>query len=191
CQEAEEYNKTLPDKIKYPTYQSPETWHSKLINTKEITQLLQQKTEECHAGTTEELTLDNLNIQEEPEQTAQIQGSLEKLTDISEKEFSGNEREEIQKVTRKNFEKIFPKHYILITKNSEYTTRKGTRIDDVVFDEKNKTFLVFEYKSKKDKGHFEQAKGYSATLSEGIEQERLLREVERVTGKRLESRNIK
>lgn len=118
-------------------------------------------------------------------------GSLEKLTDISEKEFPGNEREEIQKVTRKNFEKIFPKRYILITKNSEYTTRKGTRIDDVAFDEKDKTFLVFEYKSKKDKGHFEQARSYLATLSYSAEQERLLREVERITGKRLESRNIK
>ncbi|CAG8650157.1 1257_t:CDS:2, partial [Cetraspora pellucida] len=29
------------DEIKYPTYHSPETWHSKPINTKQITQLLQ------------------------------------------------------------------------------------------------------------------------------------------------------
>src|SRR5437762_3150208 len=35
--EAEEYNKTIPDEDKYPTYQTKETvWHSKLINTKEI-----------------------------------------------------------------------------------------------------------------------------------------------------------
>ncbi|CAG8456668.1 7227_t:CDS:2 [Scutellospora calospora] len=29
------------DEIKYPTYHSQETWHSKPINTKQITQLLQ------------------------------------------------------------------------------------------------------------------------------------------------------
>ncbi|KLL04444.1 MAG: hypothetical protein MRERV_22c037 [Mycoplasmataceae bacterium RV_VA103A] len=42
-QEAEKHNKTLPDEIKYPTYQSQEVWHSKPINTKEITQLLASK----------------------------------------------------------------------------------------------------------------------------------------------------
>ncbi|CFW92820.1 putative Non-specific protein-tyrosine kinase [endosymbiont DhMRE of Dentiscutata heterogama] len=40
-EEAEEYNQTLPDEIKYPTYHSQEVWHSKPINTKQITQLLQ------------------------------------------------------------------------------------------------------------------------------------------------------
>jgi len=65
-QETEKHNQTLPDKIKYPTYHSPETWHSRLINTKRITELYQ-------ASKDLELTLDSLNIQEEPEQTSHIE----------------------------------------------------------------------------------------------------------------------
>ncbi|CAG8812325.1 19499_t:CDS:2, partial [Racocetra persica] len=40
-EEAKNHNKTLPDEIKHPTYHSSETWHSKPINTKQITKLLQ------------------------------------------------------------------------------------------------------------------------------------------------------
>ena len=67
-QEAESWNETLPEEIKYPTYHSSEVWHSKPINTQQITDLL----------TSQGLTLDlgSLNIQnpqEESSTQAQIQ----------------------------------------------------------------------------------------------------------------------
>ncbi|KLL05309.1 MAG: hypothetical protein MRERV_2c031 [Mycoplasmataceae bacterium RV_VA103A] len=40
-EEAEKHNQTLPYEVKFPTYQSQETWHSKKIDTKEITRQLQ------------------------------------------------------------------------------------------------------------------------------------------------------
>ena len=44
--EVEKYNKTLSEEVKYPNYQTKETvWHSKLINTKQITELLQNSPE--------------------------------------------------------------------------------------------------------------------------------------------------
>jgi serine/threonine protein kinase len=67
-QEAEDFNKTLPEEIKYPTYHSAEVWHSKPINTQQITDLL------TSPGIT--LELDNLSIQDPQEQSshqAQIQ----------------------------------------------------------------------------------------------------------------------
>ncbi|KLL02682.1 MAG: hypothetical protein MRECE_53c001 [Mycoplasmataceae bacterium CE_OT135] len=69
-QEAEEYNKTLPENIKFPDYQKKihkgATYHSKLLPTKEITQLLQKlKTSEQSWGSKNiELTLNNLNLDE-------------------------------------------------------------------------------------------------------------------------------
>ena len=54
--EAEAFNKTLPWKIEFPTYHSSEIWHSKPINTKQITNLLTSQ-----AVT---LELDNLSIQD-------------------------------------------------------------------------------------------------------------------------------
>jgi hypothetical protein len=64
-QAAESWNKTLPEEIKYPTYHSLEVWHSKPINTQQITELL----------TSPGLTLDlgSLSIQEESSTQAQIQ----------------------------------------------------------------------------------------------------------------------
>ena len=72
CLEAEALNQALLTEIKSPAYKlHPQAvYHSKAINTKRITELLQQqKTEECHTNFSEELTLninlDELNIQEE------------------------------------------------------------------------------------------------------------------------------
>lgn len=56
-QEAEKHNKTLPNKIKYPTYHSQEVWHSKPINTKRIIELYQ-------ASKDLELDLNNFNLEE-------------------------------------------------------------------------------------------------------------------------------
>jgi hypothetical protein len=51
---------------------------SKPIDTKKITQRLrQQKTEEQHIGGTEELTLDNLNIQENTQEQSSLQAQIQ------------------------------------------------------------------------------------------------------------------
>jgi len=64
--ETEKHNQTLPYKIQYPNYQSPDgvVWSSKPINTQQITQLLQKSKvgEEYHTKSLEELTLDNFNL---------------------------------------------------------------------------------------------------------------------------------
>ncbi|CAG8754126.1 11463_t:CDS:2 [Gigaspora margarita] len=68
-QEAEEYNKTLPDEIKFPDYRAPPTYHSKHLPTKEITQLLKTLQLEDFKQVDLELEIPN----EETEQQAQIQ----------------------------------------------------------------------------------------------------------------------
>jgi len=77
--EAEAHNQTLPNEIRFPQYQLHEgvVFHSKLINTQQITQLLQQKvSEEYHTKALEELTLDNFNLEDiETEQIAQVEVS--------------------------------------------------------------------------------------------------------------------
>ena len=60
-------------------------WSSKPISTQQITQLLRQKTiEEYHTKALEELTLDNvnldeLNIQENPQEESSAQAQIEIL----------------------------------------------------------------------------------------------------------------
>lgn len=83
-EEAEKYNKTLPDEIRYQNYkQPPKVWHSKPINTKQITQLLREKNNE-HFGGSKDLELDlnnfdldKLNFQEDPQEESSTQAQVE------------------------------------------------------------------------------------------------------------------
>jgi serine/threonine protein kinase len=63
-QATEAYNKTLPWRIRYPTYHSSEVWHSKPINTKQITELL------TSPGLTLDLSIGNLSIQNPQEESS-------------------------------------------------------------------------------------------------------------------------
>jgi len=81
-EEAEEFNETLPEEIKYPTYQSPEVWHSKPINTQQITQLLQKTPEQQFGSKDLDLDLNNFNldeltIQENPQEQSSTQAQIE------------------------------------------------------------------------------------------------------------------
>ena len=61
-QATKEFNKTLPEEIRYPNYQSPDgvVWSSKPINTQQITKQLA----EYHASKDLELNLDDINFDE-------------------------------------------------------------------------------------------------------------------------------
>lgn len=73
--ETEEFNKTLPDEIKFPDYKMHPGvfYHSKAINTKQISKLL-YGTKDLDLNISD-INLDELNIQEDPqeESSAQIQ----------------------------------------------------------------------------------------------------------------------
>ncbi|CAG8550206.1 4756_t:CDS:2 [Cetraspora pellucida] len=82
-QETKAHNQSLPEEIRFPKYEiHPKTsYHSKPINTKQITQLLQQKvSEQCVSGDLD-LNLDSfgltkLNIQEDQSETS-LQSQIE------------------------------------------------------------------------------------------------------------------
>jgi len=60
--------------------------HSKPINTKQITQLLQKKTEEYHTNSLEELTLDNFSLDELNVSEDQAESSLQFQVEIPPKQ---------------------------------------------------------------------------------------------------------
>jgi len=78
---ADAYNQTLPEEIRFPRYEIHPgvVYHSKPINTKRITQLLQQKNNEQFGGSKNleldlnNFNLDELNLQEESSLQAQIE----------------------------------------------------------------------------------------------------------------------
>jgi hypothetical protein len=74
-QEAEEYNQTLPDEIKYPTYHSSEIWHSKPINTEQITKKLTEIWGSKELDINDYLT--KPNIQEDPQEQSSHQAQIE------------------------------------------------------------------------------------------------------------------
>ncbi|KLL03765.1 MAG: hypothetical protein MRECE_9c019 [Mycoplasmataceae bacterium CE_OT135] len=76
-QEAEEYNKYLPNNIRFPKYKKhpKAVYHSKFLPTKEITQLLQSQELSGSGTISMSSLLDNLpntSLEEKPEQQAQI-----------------------------------------------------------------------------------------------------------------------
>src|SRR4051812_9765983 len=79
-QVAEEFNYTLPEEIKYPTYQSPSgiVWSSKPINTQQITQLLKnyQASKNIELDIND-FNLDELNFQEDPQEQSSTQAQIE------------------------------------------------------------------------------------------------------------------
>jgi hypothetical protein len=77
-QEAKKHNEILPKEIRYPNYQTKETvWHSKSINTKQITELYQaSKNVELNIN---DFNLDELNIQNESEQIEQQLQSYQEI----------------------------------------------------------------------------------------------------------------
>ena len=77
--EAKAFNETLPEEIKYPTYHSQEVWHSKPINTQQITQQLttlnislEQDSKQIDLVIPDTLTA-IVEVQEESSTQAQIQ----------------------------------------------------------------------------------------------------------------------
>ena len=99
-QEAEGYNETLPDEIRYLDCQSQEVWHSKPINTKQITHLLH------HGSKDLELNIDD--CLKESEKSTGLTRQFKRQLSFSESTRETKLTKLIEKINLENWTNLHP-----------------------------------------------------------------------------------